>query len=290
MTDFLEQFTQELRRPNPLPERLALAIAGMAYPALDMAAYEAELDALAEQMREALSGAFPGRETAEHFLYGFNTFLGFRGNREQYYDPRNSFLNVVIDQRQGLPISLCLICLAIGRRLGLRVDGMGFPGHFMARYQDGEGAWLLDPFYGQVIALSQVESYLARIFNQPVNLPPMAFGAVTPGSWAQRILNNLRNAYLSENDFAHAVGVLAYMLALMPNNPNLWRERGLLHHRLDNWEQAAHDLRRYFFLNGNLLVALAADSQDHGLHELSKPEQNLVQLLRQIEEHGRRLN
>ena len=85
-----------------------------------------------------------GRARAEDFLHLFNRGLGFRGNRDDYYDPANSFLNVVLERRVGLPITLSLLCVALGQRVGIDIVGMGFPGHFMACYRDDRGAWLFN--------------------------------------------------------------------------------------------------------------------------------------------------
>src|SRR5687767_2534342 len=102
--NFIHQFTQELQRSNAAPERLALAIAGMAYPKLDVEACLQEIDALAVTMQRSLRAAPPGRAGAARFLDVLNRELGFIGNRENYYDPANSFLNVVLRQHMGLPI------------------------------------------------------------------------------------------------------------------------------------------------------------------------------------------
>lgn len=288
--NFIQQFTQELERPHPAPERLALAIAGMAYPELDMAACLQEIDDLAEGMQRGLSGARPGRARAQRFLDVLNREQGFSGNRENYYDPANSFLNVVLRQRRGLPILLSLLCIAIGRRIGERVEGVGFPGHFMARYQDSAGAWLLDPFNGAVVECTEADAYLARIFQRPLTLPADTQEAVSAAALAQRILNNLRNVYLSRGDDAMAVRVLDYLLVLQPQNEEFWQQRGVLHFRNQDWERTAYDLKRYFFLRSERqpdwkLERLAAGSL--------QPDQQLLELLtmlRRAEEARQRMN
>jgi regulator of sirC expression with transglutaminase-like and TPR domain len=132
MINFVREFSQELQRPAPRPERLALAIAGMAYPDLEMDSSLRLLDRMAAQMAQALDGIAPGRRRAERFLRVFTQDLGFCGNRENYYDPANSFLNLVLHERTGLPIMLSLICIVIARRIGVDIVGVGFPGHVMA--------------------------------------------------------------------------------------------------------------------------------------------------------------
>jgi regulator of sirC expression with transglutaminase-like and TPR domain len=254
MRDFLAGFERELRSPAPLPERLALAIAALAYPALEMDEALAALDAMAELMGRRLAGVAPGRERANAFMEVFTVELGFAGNREQYHDADNSYLNRVLETRSGLPILLSLVCAAIGRRLaphfGWTVDGVGFPGHFMARLHDGGGIWLLDPFYGQVVAVDEAADYLSRLFGTPVALPAEVYRPVPPAAWAQRILNNLRSVYLGLENYGMGARVVQFMLAINGANPPLWRELAILHQREDRWDAAIYALRRYFFLRG----------------------------------------
>jgi regulator of sirC expression with transglutaminase-like and TPR domain len=291
MINFVHQFAQSLRDPDTAPERLALAIAGMAFPTLDMAVDLQEIDRLAAVMRQRLADMAPGRVRAVRFLDVLNRELGFIGNREEYYDPANSFLNVVLRQRMGLPIMLSLLCVAIGRRIDLDIVGVGFPGHFMARYQDEVGAWLLDPFNGEVVDYPDADGYLSRIFQRPVTLPADVYEAISAPALAHRILNNLRNVYLSRGDYVMAARVMEYLLVLAPLRADFWHERGLLYYYSQEWEKAAFDLKRYFFLTGQLLVALGhapAGEPDHTTEDEQQHE--TIKIFRQIEETRQRIN
>jgi regulator of sirC expression with transglutaminase-like and TPR domain len=231
------------------------------------------------------------KERARLFLELFNGELGFRGNREHYYAADNSFLNCVLERRVGLPIMLSLLCMVLGQRMGLDIVGIGFPGHFMARYRDALGTWLLDPFNGQVLDADQATAYLAGILGQSITLSPDAYEAVSPVALAHRILLNLRNVYLGNRDHLSAVRVADYLLVLTPENPALWQERGLLHYYTENWEAAAHDLRRYFFLAGCLWLALGHQPNGDAVAASLDPQtQQLIGLYRQIEETRRRIN
>lgn len=288
---FLEQFRVELKRQQPNPEYLALAIAGMAYPTLDIEEQLATLDQLATVVARALHDIPPGYERVARFIDVLHYDLGFTGNREQYYHPDNSFLNVVLQQRMGLPIMLSLLCMAIGRRLGLDITGMGFPGHFMVRYQDEMGAWLLDPFYHQVTAVSDANHYLSGIFERPVTLSVEMFEPVSTTALTQRILLNLRNVYLSRNNFAMTQTVLEYLLILSPEDPALWQEKGLLHYQADEWEAASYHLRRYFFLVDQYLLAYGHTKDIEGEQAPPQPTQRqLLEVFQQIEEMRRRIN
>src|SRR5438445_11901588 len=128
--------------------RAALAIARIAYPDLDPAPYVRQLDDLAAAVRPRLfPRASPEAAVTELAGYLFGE-CGFRGNQEEYYDPRNSYLNDVLERRTGIPISLSLVFIEVSRRLGLAVEGVGFPGHFLVRVAGQRGSLLLDPFFG----------------------------------------------------------------------------------------------------------------------------------------------
>lgn len=287
--DFLTEFAQTLHQPTPVPELLALQIAGLAYPDLQIAQEVARLDALAGTVAASVAGAPAGRTWATEFLRSLREDLGFQGNTANYYEPDNSFLNVVLDRRTGLPILLSLVCVALGRRLGVPMDGVGFPGHFMVRYRHADEQWLLDPFHGRVLPAGHAQEYLGQLFGQHVALSQQAYTRVTPPAFAQRILNNLRNVYLGNEDWANAVRVLDYMLLLLPSSTALLRERALLHHRVGDLERAAYDLQRYFTLTGELwsVWGLAKDEETPAQ---SGTDAHLRQLFHQIETARRRLN
>lgn len=291
MANFLEQFRVEIGRREPQPERLALLIAGMAYPTLAIEEALAQIDRVATVVERALIGVPPGYERAARIIDVLYYDLGFTGNREQYYDPDNSYFNVVLQRRVGLPIMLSLLCLAIGRRLGLTMSGLGFPGHFMVRYADEAGAWLLDPFHNQVMAVEAAGTYLSNLFERSVTLSGPMFEAVPPPAMAQRILQNLRNVYLGQKNFTMTLKVLDYLLVLAPDDPGLWQETGLLHYRMDHWEAASYHLRRYFFLSGQYLLAYGHETNDDLAQATLQPhDRQLLNVFQQIEEIRQRLN
>ncbi len=288
---FLDQFRAELKRKDPNPEYLAFAIAGMAYPTLNIDEQLATLDQLASVVARALHDIPPGYERAARFMDVLHYDLGFTGNREHYYHPDNSYLNVVLQQRVGLPIMLSLLCMAIGRRLDLDVVGMGFPGHFMARYQDKEGSWLLDPFYNKVTFLSDANRYLSDIFERPVTLSAEMYEPVSATALAQRILLNLRNVYLNRKNFSMTISVLEYLLLLTPDDPALWQEKGLLHYQADEWEAASYHLRRYFFLVDQYMLAYGHEKEADPAEGADEPTRNqVIEIFQQIEEMRRRIN
>jgi regulator of sirC expression with transglutaminase-like and TPR domain len=275
--------------PAAPPEQIAAAIARLAYPDLDAGCVLAQLDDLADAIAPAVQSGGEGRARADALLAGVTQQLGFHGNRTRYYEAANSYLNVVLERRTGLPILLCVVCMALGRRLGLDVEGVGLPGHFMARYVDARGAWLLDPFHGKVVEPPAVEEYLARLFERPVHVTSDLLAPVTPMALAQRILNNLRMVYLTDRDDVMAGRVVDFMLALTPNSTFLWQERGVLAYRVGDLETATRGLRRYFFLR-KLPQALIPDADENAVRELPEVDRQLLQLLHEVNDSRIRLN
>jgi regulator of sirC expression with transglutaminase-like and TPR domain len=287
----IRAFENELRSEHPLPERLALAIAGVAYPELDWARCESQLDAVARVVTEHLSDVDEGRPRAEALVRVLHDELGYAGDTNDYYDPRNSYLNEVLDRRLGLPILLSVLYMAVAERVGYSVCGIGFPGHFMVRYADGHGSWLLDPYHGRVVDPNDAAEYLSGLFGKHVTLRAEDALPVTPDALAQRILANLRHIYWRRDDHARTVRVLDYWLALRPNDAEAWRERGLLRYRIDDIEGCARDLRRYFFLRGRVQVLLPGrDGESPVPTGLNPQDRQVYTILQQVEQYRGRLN
>jgi regulator of sirC expression with transglutaminase-like and TPR domain len=270
---------------NADPERLALAIARIAYPELETEASLSQLDEMAAIARERVAYASAGEGRAVALIEALQLDLGFRGNTEHYYDAANSYLNVVLERRTGLPILLSLILMAIGRRLGLAVEGAGYPNHFMARYEDEEGVWILDPFHGEVVKPDDVPTYFEKLFGQSVMR--MASGDSVPevpaAAWALRILNNLRMVYMNSGNLVMLAKVLDFMLLVEPGRTDLWQERGIVGYRCGELEDAARALRRYFFLTGHISIGTPGDSSAPTPPLTDHVEQHLWNLLEEIE-------
>ena len=245
--DHLTRFSTELATGVDRPERLALLIGGLIDPALDVDAYVRRLDELADQVDQRMPAGAIGHAQAEALIAVLHQEMEFFGNVENYYDPANSFLHRVLDTRLGLPITLSLLYMAVGRRLGIDLQGMGLPGHFMLEYRNASGASILDPFHGKVVVSEDLTCYLSQIFQESIRLP-VALDQYRVGANALilRILNNLRAVYLSRRNLPQALSVLDYMVMVEPEEANLWRDRGLIHFGLHNLLAAENDLRRYF--------------------------------------------
>lgn len=282
-------FAAELANADPV--RLALAIARIAHPDLKPEAYLTQLDEMATAITARVFEASPGGARALALIQAMRLDLGLRGNTERYYDAANSYLNLVIERRTGLPIMLSLILVAIGQRLGLAVDGAGFPGHFMARYEDAEGVWFLDPFHGAVMTPEDVPAYFAKLFGQSaLSMNEDYFVPVSATAWAQRILSNLHAVYLNAGELEMLAKTLPLMLVLEPEKPEFWQELGLVEYRRGELSRAGRALRRYFFLQGHLVLSAPNAAMPSAPPVLDGAELQLWNLLEEIEAARTRWN
>ena len=245
-----------------LPERhidlgeAALVIAAEEQPGLDPHPWLDRLDELGERLRPRLRRVrndFDRLGALLDLLFGEE---GLRGNAEDYYDPRNSYLNEVLDRRLGIPITLALICLEVGRRAEIPLEGVGFPGHFLLRLGNHPHV-LIDPFdAGRLLTQRDCEELLARLTSGEMRFEPRLLRTAGPRQIIHRILNNLRGVYLNRGETDRLLPVLDRMLLLDPEDPAALRERGILHTRLGDPSLGVQDLETY------LEVDPAADDQE----------------------------
>lgn len=227
----------------------ALLIAAEAYPQLVPDTYLRRLDELAERVRDRQWDA----TAPVVMLQDVNRVLfeeeSFRGNSENYYDPRNSFLNDVLDRRLGIPITLSVVYLEVGWRLGLPLHGVNFPGHFLVRY-DGEALRLLiDPFQGGLVRFEdEAQSLLDHVYGGAVPLQPEYLEQAGRKDILVRILENLKGNYLNARDDARALGALERILLIRPDSADHVRDTGIVLTRLGRIDEAAAALQRYLEL------------------------------------------
>ena len=245
-----EAFARALRAPDERIDlaRAALLIAAEEYPGLDVAHYLARLDALADEVAPRLHAAAGARERIE----ALNRFLfserRFTGNREDYEDPRNSFLNEVLDRCAGIPITLSLVYVEVARRAGVAADGIGFPGHFLVR-AGARGEIVVDCFFGAVLSLEECQRRLAAVLGAGAHLEPaLHLRAATPREILLRLLGNLKRIYLRTSDFGRALACCERMLLVAPDAPLELRDRGLVYERLECVSAAVTDLERFLEL------------------------------------------
>ena len=220
----------------------ALLIAQGEYPDLDRAACRARLDEMGREALGVCTGSMTERLAELSRLFSFR--WGFRGNRKDYYDPRNSFLNDVLDRRTGLPITLSLVYMEVGRRAGLDLVGVGMPGHFLVGCRDRRGLYV-DAFSDGAI-LTAVDC-IARLreVRPDVLFDPQYLDPVGPRLILTRVLNNLLQIYMGKWRSQKALDVLEMILCLQPDEAEWLRQRALIHYQLKNYTQAIADLQTY---------------------------------------------
>jgi regulator of sirC expression with transglutaminase-like and TPR domain len=224
----------------------ALVVAQEEYPLLDPAPYLARLGELGGRVRRTLGQ----RHDAAAGIQALNLVLfkeeGFRGNEEDYYDPRNSFLNEVLDRRTGIPITLSLIYMEVARRAGLPVAGVGLPGHFIVSYLSPNKVTWIDPFdKGETLTEADCEKIVRRIYGGKVPFRRETLRPVPGFALLTRLLSNLKNIYIESNSHAKALSVIEKLLLLNPEDWGELRDRGVLWYQLKNRKAALADLEEY---------------------------------------------
>ncbi len=196
---------------------LALLLARDEYPALDVEAYLSELDGMAHEAREHLRGSLAQRVKGL-CRYLFHD-MGFRGNQQDYYDARNSYLNEVLDRRTGIPITLTAVAMAVGRRAGLDVVGVGLPGHFVAKAIAGGEEVLFDPFHGgRRLTPEKCQRLVEKVTGMPFEVNEEALRPVPLATMVFRMLNNLKNIYFRHRDFPRMARVIERLRQLAPHD------------------------------------------------------------------------
>jgi regulator of sirC expression with transglutaminase-like and TPR domain len=252
----LQAFAQALRRPDESIDlaRCCLMIAQDAYPALDIERYIGDIERMALRLRARVAPSEPAEERILALNELLFAELRYRGNVEDYYDPRNSYLNEVLERRIGIPITLSVLYMELGRRIGLPLEGVSFPGHFLVRVQLKAGTFVLDPFTGGTPqSEADLRERLQRVIPEGVaadvpvaELPLDQF--LEPASHRQilaRVLRNLKAIHQRADRPAALLAVLNRMLVLAPDSRTELRDRGYVYQRLECWQPALKDLTAY---------------------------------------------
>jgi regulator of sirC expression with transglutaminase-like and TPR domain len=251
----LPQIAEELLRavnePGESLAPAALAIARVEYPSLDPGPYLQRLERMGEAaegrlLRQAQAGVPAQIATLNAYLY---EELGFSGNADHYDDPRNSFLNEVLDRRLGIPISLALVYLEIGRRGGMRLEGVNFPGHFLVRAPDAAEDLIVDPFHSGAL-LSEVDCrhLLREYVGDETAFDRALLATATRTHIVVRMLVNLKRLYVRMQSFPQARAVADLLLAVDPSALSELRDRGLLAYHMEDFSSALRDLEAYLRL------------------------------------------
>ncbi|HEU4390810.1 MAG TPA: transglutaminase-like domain-containing protein, partial [Blastocatellia bacterium] len=227
----------------------ALLIAAIEYPNLEPATYLKELDNFAARAGELLTPSAAPLEKIDAINGVLFRELGFCGNRENYYDPRNSFLNEVIDRRTGIPITLSVVYIEVARRASLPLAGVGMPAHFLVKHSDDA---FIDPFNaGRVLSPSDSAGLLAQMSGGNIDFQPQYLSAVPKKQILTRMLANLQGIYTRGADYGRALRVLDHSLILNPDSQSHIRDRARLLFALGRRADALRELERCLALPGN---------------------------------------
>ena len=249
--DHLQRFRDAV---SPERQRISLAEAALmvaqdAYPDLDIQARMGDIERLGATLAKRLPPDF----STTHRLIALNNYLfgelGFAGNHDEYYDPRNSFLNDVLARKTGIPITLSILYLEVGQQLGLKLKGVSFPGHFLVKVRVTGGELVLDPFAGgKSLSEEELRERLAQFAGKEAarSLPLEDFlEPATPRQILARLLRNLKGIYLEQDDLDRALGVMNRLVILLPDAPEERRDRGRVFARLECPRAALDDLGFY---------------------------------------------
>jgi regulator of sirC expression with transglutaminase-like and TPR domain len=252
----LQPFAQLISREDARIDlsRACLLIAQDAYPDLDVERYIGEIERMATRLRAGLAPTAAGEDRVVALNQLLYEELGYWGNTEDYYDPRNSYLNEVIDRRTGMPITMSILYMELGRRIGLPVEGVSFPGHFLVRVRLRGGMLVLDPFSGGAPqSEDELRSRVKRVIPDGVaddlpasELPLDQF--LEPATNRQilaRVLRNLKGIYRKANKPERMLDVLNRMLLVTPDASAELRDRGYVYQRLECYRAAFKDLTDY---------------------------------------------
>jgi regulator of sirC expression with transglutaminase-like and TPR domain len=245
--DILEQFDQLGGMPEDHIDLAwaALLIAAVEYPDLDVMGQYDVLDDLANGAARRLGDDSDPLSSVNNLSEYLFDEVGFQGNESEYYDPRNSYLNEVLARRMGIPITLSLVCIEVGKRLGVPLEGVGMPGHFLLRHLE-EPSIYIDPFHrGILLSEEECAQLLRDATRSNVKWDQSYLTVVSNRELIARILRNLKGIYLKQRDHQRALGIAGLSVSLQPNIIGERRDRGMIHYQLGNREAALEDLRVY---------------------------------------------
>jgi regulator of sirC expression with transglutaminase-like and TPR domain len=266
MTSLDQQLSKLVRAPDSVFDmaECALIVAQHEYPNLDIHAYLQRLDQIADRLRQRL----PADAGKPHLLSMLNHYLfrelGYAGNLDDYYDPRNSFLNDVIDRRVGIPITLSIFYMEIGRRIGVNLQGVSFPGHFLAKCTTDQGVIVIDPFNkGASLSEADLRGRLkqsgAGDDSAEIPLAPLLRPA-TPKEILARLARNLKAIYVESGELEKAIAMTSLILAINTNDAKELRDRAQMYQKLSCFRAALADFER--------LVEIDADAaEDDGIRD-----------------------
>jgi len=266
------RFADAVRKPDAEIDlaEAALAFASAEYPDLDIPHHLERIDGLALAARRTMPPGITDLERTRRVAAFLFEEMGFHGNRDEYYDARNSYLNEVLDRRLGLPITLSVLFIEVAQRAGIELHGVALPAHFLVKFQDGAEEVFFDPFHrGRELTEQGCIEQVAEVMGRPVRLGPAVFARCPRKGILRRMLNNLRVVHLNAKDLPRAVRTIEMLLILDPDSLHDLRDLGVLYHHAERDRESIVCFERY--------LELSPDARD-----AETIEQNLEILRRKV--------
>ena len=244
---FVSEWVSFVENPNHnLIEKCLKLAQILEYPELDISKYIQKIHELGNSLKLKIGTG----KNSTYLISMLNEYLfeecGFLGNEEDYYDPGNSFLNVVLDKKTGIPITISIIYSEIAKYIGLDLRIVGFPGHVIVKYKD---EIILDPFYhGILLTIEDLEENLNRNFGEDVEFIPEYLNEATTEQLLARLLRNLKNSYTQSYAYDKAIRCADMILEIQPGSPEEIRDKGILEERLLHYDKALPLLNKYLEL------------------------------------------
>ena len=225
------------------------------YPDLNVNEYVQKLDQLGEGLKNSLSEV----KNPTYLVSMLNEYmfdiLGFSGDHDDYYNPKNNFLNVVLDKKSGIPLTLSIIYVELAKHIGLDLYPVGFPSHFLVKFSE---ELILDPYNrGRLLSIDDLQEILDRNYGDNVEFSPDFLNEIGPEQILIRICRNLKNSYMQSFNYTMAMHCINMILGMEPDSPEEVRDKGILEARLSNYYLALRSLNRY------IEIAPEADDIDH---------------------------
>ena len=244
---FIAEWVSFSKNPNyNLVEKCLKMAQILEYPELNISKYIEKINEMGNSLKIKIGQV----KNSTYHISMLNEYLfdelGFGGAEEDYYDPGNSFLNVVLDKKTGIPITLSIIYTEVAKSIGLDLQIIGFPGHVIVKYKE---EIILDPFYsGRLLTIEDLEEILTRNFGEVIEFVPEYLNEATTDQLLTRLLRNLKNAYTQSYAYNNAMKCTDMILGMRPDSPEEIRDKGILEERLLRYDKAIPLLNKYLEL------------------------------------------
>ncbi len=228
-------------------DKVALIIAkSLQYNSLNIDTQLQILDTMGNELKDLIGD----KERPTEIIAAINEYVfekhKFKGNKDDYYDPRNSYLNDVISRKTGIPIALSMLYMELARRIGFVLHGVGFPGHFLVKHVYHDITIVLDPFNkGRILTQEDLQNFLDQLYNGQVKFEQRFLDPVTDKQILARMLRNLKNAYMYSYDYNRALSATDMIITIEPNIAEEFRDRGLIYYQKKLYGDALSNLRKY---------------------------------------------